>query len=738
MRSKLLPLLALATAWLPNYSFAQSFHVSSTSELRAALEDAALNGQDDTIYLAAGSYKTTDDGQGTFIFSDIETYDITLKGESSASVIIDGDASHNILKFSFGNKGATATVEDITVQNGLRGIEFDNTIGVIRNATVQNNTLTNAAAGAGVKGLELHIESTVITNNHINDPDAPGQIHGAGIYAYDDLYITDSTISHNKLTHPTYSPAGAGLYTSKELKISNSEILSNTISAHYGRGTGSGIYSHGATTIEDTLVKGNTIVGAQNASGAGVYGGFSRYGQFIVRNSRIENNLFIVDSVPNVSGYQGGGIARAVGGYFRIENTLIINNGSESHNSVYGSGIFHQSDTYSYGTQLSLVNSAVLYNKGGSSVFASGPRTDSSQIINTVFDGNDGIDVAGGIFTLYNNYLDTTNHDATTIYKKGNISSGSLAFDGDSFQPTADSVLIDAGYINDEFFLMPTTDALGKRRIYNGAVDIGPYEFGAGFDEPIINSVNVSGEKKVTRELTFSITAQAIEGRSFSIYDIDYGFGSFNSVAATSTYTYSTPGTYDVVIRITDNAGDTATWPLELVVVDLALEDKLELAKQEGLAEGLEIGRAEGFIEGVSAGRTEGFAGGVNDVINNPSNYGHATVAEMNAAVIAAQNSARQYVIDNPEEFGLISSANIQEITAETIFNLTTGSHLIGSTTSISDLSIFNSATIIWTYQNGQYKAYTSSPDLGARILAAGYELTDRIDASAGIWVIKE
>ncbi len=48
-------------------------HVSNTEEFRQALLDAAGNGRDDTIVLADGVYKTTDDGKGTFMFIDNES-----------------------------------------------------------------------------------------------------------------------------------------------------------------------------------------------------------------------------------------------------------------------------------------------------------------------------------------------------------------------------------------------------------------------------------------------------------------------------------------------------------------------------------------------------------------------------------------------------------------------------------------------------------------------------------------
>ena len=52
---KILSLLTVATLTLT----AATFNVATTPELRTALDTAATNGEDDTIVLADGTYKTT-------------------------------------------------------------------------------------------------------------------------------------------------------------------------------------------------------------------------------------------------------------------------------------------------------------------------------------------------------------------------------------------------------------------------------------------------------------------------------------------------------------------------------------------------------------------------------------------------------------------------------------------------------------------------------------------------------
>ena len=74
-----IPSILLATTVIQG----ATFNVSTTPEFRTALETSATNGEDDTIILADGTYKTTDDGKGTFIYLSNESNSLTLQGSSS-------------------------------------------------------------------------------------------------------------------------------------------------------------------------------------------------------------------------------------------------------------------------------------------------------------------------------------------------------------------------------------------------------------------------------------------------------------------------------------------------------------------------------------------------------------------------------------------------------------------------------------------------------------------------------
>jgi len=93
-------LLFLALSQLP--IFAATFNVSNTLEFRQALENAALNGENDTIILEPGIYSTLSDGLGTFTFNDTEEYNLTIQGADGYSIndiVLDGENTHQVMNF---------------------------------------------------------------------------------------------------------------------------------------------------------------------------------------------------------------------------------------------------------------------------------------------------------------------------------------------------------------------------------------------------------------------------------------------------------------------------------------------------------------------------------------------------------------------------------------------------------------------------------------------------------------
>jgi len=211
-------LIMFGMATVNQIAFAETFNVSTTQELRQALQDAATNGQDDVIILADGTYKTTDDGGGTFTFLDNEDHELTIRGSSADNVILSGDDTDQVLNLIVINSEITIHLVKISVQNGKS----------------END-------GGGIFSEEnLAIENCKISGNT-----------GGGFSSSGATTITDSTISGN---------TGSGFSSSS----GTTTITNSTIS----RNTGDGFSSSGATTITDSTISGNTGRGFSSSSGA--------------------------------------------------------------------------------------------------------------------------------------------------------------------------------------------------------------------------------------------------------------------------------------------------------------------------------------------------------------------------------------------------------------------------------------------------------------------------------------
>jgi len=123
--------------------FTATFHVSTTPELRQALIEASGNRKDDIIILHAGIYKTADDGEGTFMFIDIDPHNLVIKskdGLKRKDVILDGGNTDNV--FSFTNpqcSECTITLERLSIINGRsEGIESDYNINILSSSIINN------------------------------------------------------------------------------------------------------------------------------------------------------------------------------------------------------------------------------------------------------------------------------------------------------------------------------------------------------------------------------------------------------------------------------------------------------------------------------------------------------------------------------------------------------------------------------------------------------------------------
>jgi len=113
-------IFVLYTLIFPIPAYTETFNVTNEDELREALSIAEANGEDDTINVAAGLYRTFGE---TFTFESSEEFSLTIEGEGAGITILDGEGLSRVLSIEFVGESfepgqIIVTVKGITIQNG--------------------------------------------------------------------------------------------------------------------------------------------------------------------------------------------------------------------------------------------------------------------------------------------------------------------------------------------------------------------------------------------------------------------------------------------------------------------------------------------------------------------------------------------------------------------------------------------------------------------------------------------
>lgn len=81
--------------------------------------------------------------------------------------------------------------------------------------------------------------------------------------------------------------------------------------------------------------------------------------------------------------------------------------------------------------------------------------------------------------------------------------------------------------------------------------------------------------------------------------------------------------------------------------------------------------------------------------------------------------------------------SNNSNITMTYLNSLSSGWTLIGTQSSITDLTVFNNVQIIWIHHNGIWSAYSSIASINQNILNANIPIISAIPENNGIWILK-
>ncbi|MEM6284522.1 MAG: right-handed parallel beta-helix repeat-containing protein, partial [Chloroflexota bacterium] len=188
------------------------------------------------------------------------TSDMTIQGNNRT---IERDSSAPAFRLLTVGDGATVTVENLTVRNGLLTGGFDNGGGIYNagNLTVINTTLEDNRveaifpSGGGIYNRSngtLTVIDSLIQNNVVDDPDSVFD-DGGGIYAQGPLVMLNSVITGNRAAE-----SAGGVYAASDTTIVNT-VISNNIAAENGGGmVAVGGAATGVHRIYNTTFSNNT------------------------------------------------------------------------------------------------------------------------------------------------------------------------------------------------------------------------------------------------------------------------------------------------------------------------------------------------------------------------------------------------------------------------------------------------------------------------------------------------
>jgi len=453
-------LVVLFLLWillLPLY--AKEFHVSCSEEFQDALYEAAFNGESDSIYLAAGTYK------GNFYFEpseeELSAEWISLEIYGQKGTVIEGSLSFdNIVTWQPSSGiGYYINLESFKIIGGITVSGFGSAN--FSNLKVENGSIYFESAIPEYGVFYPYGERGVgISNCEIFNSNSSAINIGA-FGEYFSVYIARNVIKDNNGNGITISGWPSG----------NIFIEHNTIENNQGNG----ISIDGALYIEisNNKIRFNKSSGIKiEESGLFSYPGC--YGDFWdCPGIYIYNNLVAYNSAD-----QGGGIQLCGCQAFptAVIQNIIIKNKAQTGGGVY---VNECPTIFIYNTIIA--NTA---NQNGGGIAAT--NNSFIEYFNNIVWGNEALNIAADIYHTENTYCEYLfNNDYHDFIGKcqihsSNIDANPLFIDlnNDDYHLSSNSPCIDAGTSEIWIFAgpLPKSDFEGNNRIIGFAPDIGAYE----------------------------------------------------------------------------------------------------------------------------------------------------------------------------------------------------------------------------------------------------------------------
>ncbi|MCK5793865.1 MAG: CSLREA domain-containing protein, partial [Anaerolineales bacterium] len=374
-------LLLLFTACTPTPNCAPGYNVSKTADtndgvcsagdcsLREAVDNANACSGAQTIYLPAGGYVLTIDGddEDDNETGDLDiTDDLTIVGAGAPSI------NGNIERAFHIHSGVTATLEGILLEDGdaiYGGGLINEGLLTLYNFTCNYNKVSIPPGGMGdamggciFNAGESHI---YIYGGHFlsNTAEFGGAIYNNGTGTVD---ITDSLLIGNFASNH-----GGAVWNDLNGRM---HITDSTLEQNQAGANGGAVWSHGSVPVEGSVIKNNQAIG--NGGGVYIWEGFGT-----LENCWLTSN----------SAYEGGGAYNDDGMLHFYQSGLTANTATGG----MGGGIYNNGPSPSNGLLMS--NTTVSGNTavgGGGGIYNNG-QFDLRFI--TIADNNpEGLRIDGG------------------------------------------------------------------------------------------------------------------------------------------------------------------------------------------------------------------------------------------------------------------------------------------------------------------------------------------------------
>ncbi|MBP3558117.1 MAG: hypothetical protein J6K20_10525 [Thermoguttaceae bacterium] len=489
-----------------------------------------------------GAYEFQFEEPSTVVTTDLDVVDVT-DGKISLREAIEYAAQLGESTVSFSEGLATIYLDSTLELDSSITLDASAVGGVVLDAC----RFVDAASAIEInEGAKVSLVSLTITNSSANardwlrpDNDRPDYSGGA-VWNAGEVILRDATITGNVAAY------GGGLYNLGVMRVYNSTIANN-VALYYG-----GVYNRGELYVENSTIAGNEAT--YNGGGVGNFAAATLVGTAVVGN-RAETGAGVL-ALANVSGSQvapettltnctvAGNVATSAGGgvwandVLNVVNTIVAGNVANTAADLYLTGSAKADVRYS----LVDVANAKLSGVG----------------VKTNVDPNF-VDFAAP----------TAGSWTANAWKAWNL------------ELTVGSPAIDAGAENlavDANGLPLTTDLAGDKRVVGRAVDMGAYEE-QGNVAPTGIVVEFNGEL-TTETLTAgtvvaTLTTEDANGDE-DVYEYellgasDYFALDGDKIVATQNVP---AGSYELVVRSTDQGGKSVEETVRFVVVNPAAEN---------------------------------------------------------------------------------------------------------------------------------------------------------------------